>query len=344
MRKRRRLIIALAVVLVVAAGLGLLVWMRARGAPEPVRLLPEGDAIIHVNLRPLRAATALSSLPETQRAPEYEEFVRGTGFQFERDLDQAAFAVHLPGSPQNPGKETRFSEVFVGRFDYDKLTDFLRSKSQRVDKYRETDVFTIPVEDRTVRVAILSVDMVAVSNAAQPRVLESIIDRARGVGLPFGGPEIVRQHYRHVPFGSLAWSIAAVSRSGRRDFTLPGGFEVPFPQGTILVTSVRFTGNIDLKAEAFTQSEADAKSLAENLGLLLALFRSIQLNVDTKGPDPDVKAFIDSLDVKQDGQRVVAAASITPAFIQKLVQEAPETVVPETAPEPSQKARPRRRK
>src|SRR5262245_65413125 len=100
--RRRRLLIAIAVVLVLAAGIGLLVWLRSRSAPEAVRLLPEGDAVIYVNLRPLRTATSLSSLPEAQRAPEYEEFVRGTGFQFERDLDQAAFAVHLPGSAQNP--------------------------------------------------------------------------------------------------------------------------------------------------------------------------------------------------------------------------------------------------
>src|SRR5262245_58561461 len=233
--RKRRLLFALAVVLALAAGIGLLVWMRARAAPEAARLLPEGDAVIYVNLRPLRSAASFTSLPEAQRAPEYEEFVRGTGFQFERDLDQAAFAVHLPGSPQNPDQETRFSEVFVGRFDYDKLTDYLRRKSRRVEKYKDTEVFTIPVEDRTVRVAILTWGTVAVANAAQPRALESIIDKARGGGLPVGGPEILREHYRHVPLGSLAWSVAAVSRGGGKTFTLPGGFELPFPQNTTVV-------------------------------------------------------------------------------------------------------------
>jgi hypothetical protein len=343
--RRRRLLIALAVLLIVAAGIGLLVWLRARAAPEAARLLPDGDAVIYVNLRPLRTASALSSLPEAQRAPEYEEFVRGTGFQFERDLEQAAFAVHLPGSSQNPDQETRFSEVFVGRFDYEKLTDYLRRKSRRVDKYQETEVYTIPVENRTVRAAVLSVDMVAVSNAAQPRALESIIDKARGGGLPVGGPELLREHYRHVPFGSLAWGIAAVSRSGGKNFTIPGGFELPFPQNTILLGSVRYTGNINVKMEAFTPGDEDAKSLAENLSLLLTLFRSIQLNSNAKGSDPDVKAFIESLEVKQDGKRVEVSASITPAFVQKIVQEAPETVAPEPSPEPpkpSKRTRPRK--
>jgi hypothetical protein len=341
--RRRRLLIAVVVVLVLAAGIGLLVWMRARGAPEAIRLLPEGDAVIYVNLQPLRTANALSSLPEVQRAPEYDEFVRGTGFQFERDLDQAAFAVHLSGSPQNPDVETRFSEVFVGRFDYDKLTEYLRRKSRRVEKYQDTEVFTIPVENRTVRVAMLSVDMVAVSNSAQPKVLESIIDRARQGGLSRGGPQLVREHYRHVPFGSLAWTIAAVSRAGRKDFTLPGGFELPFPQNTTVVGSVRYTGNINVKLEGFTPTDQDAQNLADNLNLVLTLARSIQSSTDTKGADPDVKAFIDSFEVKHEDNRVVLGASISPGFVQKILQEAPETVAPEPAPPPKKQTTPRKR-
>lgn len=341
--RKRRLLIALGVVLVVAV-LGLLVWMRARTAPEAVRLLPECDAVIYINLKPVRAAGLFASLPEARRDPEYDEFVRGTGFQFERDLDQAAFAVHQPGSPQNPDNEARFSEVFVGRFDYDKVTEYLRKKSQIVDKYRDTEVFTIPVEGRTVRVAILSVDMVAVSNVAPGRVIESVIDRSRGVGLPFAGPETVRAYHRHVPFGSLAWSIAAISRSGRRNFTLPGGLELPLPQNTTLVSSVRFTGNIDVKGEAFTPSEEDAKGLAENLNLLLTLFRSIQSSVGASGPDPDVKAFFDSLQVKQDDNRAVITASLSPAFVQKVMQETPSVVAPQTPPQRPQKKRPHKQR
>lgn len=338
--RKRRLLIALTVVLLFAV-IGLLVWLRARAAPEPVRLLPEGDAVVYVNLRPLRAITTIS-LPAVKRARDYEEFVRATGFEFERDLRQVALSVHLPRSRENPGDETRFSEIFVGRFDHDKLTDYLRKKSSRVEQYRETEIFTIPVEDRTVRVAILSVDMVAVSNVASPQVLQSIIDRSRGVGLPFGGPKLVRDYNRHVPFGSLAWSVAALSRSGRKNLTLPSGFELPVPQDTTLVTSVRFSGNVLIKAEAFTPNDEEAKRLAENLSLMLALFRSVQTSLTTTGADPDVKAFFESLEVKQDDNRVVINASLSPAFIQKLVQEAPAVVAPQVAPAaPEQEPKPK---
>jgi hypothetical protein len=274
---------------------------------------------------------------------EYEEFVRGTGFQFERDLDQAAFAVHQPGSAHNTEQETRFSEVFVGRFNYDRLTGYLRKKAQIIDRYRETDVFTIPVEGRSVRVAILSVNMVAVSNVAQPNVLDSIIDRARQGGLPFGGPQLVRDYYRHVPFGSLGWSVAALSRSGRKNLTLPGGFELPFPPNTTLVASVRFSGTINLKAEAFTPSEQDSKTVAENLNLVLSLFRSMQANLGSSGADPDVKSFFDSIEVKQERNKAVITATLSPGFLKKAMQEAPATVAPPTS-QPTLPKEKRRRK
>jgi len=342
MRKRRRLLIALAVAVVLAVA-GLLVWMRVGAAPEAVRLLPECDAVIYMNLQPVRAATAFSSLPEQRHDPEYEEFVRGSGFQFERDLDQAAFAVHRAGSAENSASETRFSEVFVGRFNYDKLTEYLRQKAQTVGRYRETDVYSIPIEGRTVRVAILSVDMVAVSNVAQASVIEGVIDRARKGGLPFGGPELVRNYRRHLPFGSLAWSIAAVARSGRENLKLPGGFEIPFPPGTTLVGSVRFTGNVSVKVEAFTPKEEDAKNLSENLSLVLTLFRSIQSNLETGGSDPDVKALFDSLEVKQEKNRAILTASIPPGFIKKALQEAPATIAPVEPPATPPKSQRKRR-
>lgn len=330
--RKRRLLIALTVVLVFAV-IGLLVWLRARAAPEPVRILPEGDAVVYVNLRPLRAITTIS-LPAVKRASEYEEFVGATGIEFERDLRQVALSVHLPRSRESPADETRFSEIFVARFDHDKLTDYLRKKSRKVERYRETEIFTIPVENRAVRVAILSVDMVAVSNVAPPQVLQGMIDRSREVGLPFGGPKLVRDYNRHVPFGSLAWSVAALSRSGRKNLTLPNGFELPFPQDTTLVTSVRFSGNVLIKAEAFTPNDEEAKRLAENLSLLLALFRAVQTNLTTSGSDPDVKAFFESLEVKQDDDRVVVNASLSRQFIQKIVQEAPAVAAPAQEAQP----------
>src|SRR4051794_27854044 len=97
---RRRSLRVLAIILVViAAGVLTAVLLLRRGrAPEAVRLLPEADAVVFIDVQSLRRLGAFSS-EATTREPEYEEFVRATGFQFERDLDAAAFAIHAAQSP-----------------------------------------------------------------------------------------------------------------------------------------------------------------------------------------------------------------------------------------------------
>ena len=54
-------------------------------------------------MRGARRANAGKELPAVSHDPEYERFIRETGFQFERDLDEGAFAVHYPSSWQGGG-------------------------------------------------------------------------------------------------------------------------------------------------------------------------------------------------------------------------------------------------
>ena len=95
MRIRRRLPILVGVLLVIAA-IALAVVLRKHAPPEPARLLPGADGYLYVNLKWIRRADIAGQLPEVPHEPEYEQFIQATGFQFERDLDQAAFAIHYP--------------------------------------------------------------------------------------------------------------------------------------------------------------------------------------------------------------------------------------------------------
>src|SRR5438128_12197891 len=94
-RTKRILPIALGV-LIIAAAVFAAVQLRRRAPPEPARLLPGADGFFYVNLKWLRTLKAIGQLPPVPHDPEYEQLIQETGFQFERDLAEAAFAIHYP--------------------------------------------------------------------------------------------------------------------------------------------------------------------------------------------------------------------------------------------------------
>lgn len=344
MRSRtRKLIVFLAVLLVIAA-IGFAIFLRQRAAPEPARLLPDSDVVFYVNLRAIRHLTSFGDKPVKPEEPEYQQFVQATGFQFERDLEEAAFAVHyVKHPPERKGApettEARYSEVFVGKFDGQRLTDYLRKISKAEQRYHDTEIFAIPVQDRMVRVAILSVDSVAASNVDDPKVIQGMVDRARAAAMPFQGPDVIREYYRKVPIGSLVWAIARIpagvgSPSG--SLSLPGGVEIQFiPPNSTVVASARYLGSIHARADIYTPSDADAKKLAEQASTFLAVFRSTEISPESGGSDPDLKAAIDSLKAEQADSRATLSATIPVAFFKKLLSEPPDvTGEKQEAPQP----------
>jgi hypothetical protein len=338
MRIRRRLPIPLAVLLIVAAVV-LIVTLRKHAPPEAARLLPGADGFFYVNLKWIRTFNATNQLPPVSREPEYQKFVEETGFQFERDLDEAAFAVHYPqswGGNAGPAPEPRFSEVFVGKIDSSRLTAYLKKLSTSVDDYRGFEIYSIPLEGRTVRVVILSYDSVAVSNHPNPAVIRGILDRSRKLASPFGGPWLLRRFYRKVPLASLSFAILRV----RPEMNSFGGLEswsLLFPKPAVAVISARYlpaiqTRALHLRAEAFTDSDADAQAITEKTSAFLNLFHATEVSIGTQGTDADVKAFFESLKVEQSGARAILTATVPPGFIKKALAEAPPDTTPQVAP------------
>jgi hypothetical protein len=352
MRIRRRLTIPLIVLLIVAA-IALIVVLRKHAPPEAARLLPGADGFFYINLKWIRTFNA-SQLPPVSREPEYQKFVEETGFQFERDLDQAAFAIHYPQTWGNgtggSATEPRFSEVFVGKIDSGRLTAYLKKLSSSIDDYRGFDIYNIPFEGRTVRVVILSYDSVAVSNHPNPDVIRGILDRSRKLASPFAGPWLLRKFYRQVPLASLSFAILRV-RPEISSFGGLGSWSLLFPHPAVAVISARYLRALHLRVEAFTDNDADAQAVTEKTSAFLSLFHAAEGSVGSHGTDPDVKAFFDSLKVEQAGDRAILSAIVPPEFIRKALAEAPtEAGVPAateappkapSVPHPPQKPKPR---
>ncbi len=325
MVRSKRVYLSLIAVAAVAAAVVLLVLARRNAAPETARLLPECDAVVYLDFRNIHRLTSFSHAPAPRREPEYEQFIRDTGFDFERDLYQAAMAVHLPNPKAGRAAENRYSEVLVGQFDHQRVQDYLKKISQSEETYEGTEVFTIPVEQRQVRVAIIGVDRVAISNVDDPEVIHGMIDRAKHLALPVRGPSLLPQYYRQVPLGSLAWVIASIppaTDSGRAaPYAVPSGFDVFLPRGSTVIASIRFLGAVHAKAEFLLGNEQRAQQFTSQANAFIELFKSIEADIPHSGNDPDVKAVFDSLKVQQDKDRAVLRASISTSFLKKFFSE-----------------------
>jgi hypothetical protein len=325
MRLRRTLPV-LAGLLLFLAALAAIVQLRKHAPPEPARLLPGADAFLYMNLKWMRRADMAGRIPPVAHDPEYERFIQATGFQFERDLDQAAFAVHY-GGPATGG-ETRFSEVFVAHIDGDKVRAYLRKLAHSISSYRSIEIYDIPLENRTLRVTILGVDTVAASNHDDPAVIRGIIERSRKLASPFGGPALLRQFYKHVPqlpLPSLGWAIFRLKGAGAP----PGPLLLPGP--ATIVASVRYLGAVHFRAEAFTDDPHLAEQLASQAGTFLSLFQQAEVSVAGRAPDKDFKHAMDSIKIEQRHDRAVLTATVPAELIRKLVAEAPLELSPTTA-------------
>jgi hypothetical protein len=342
MRIRRRFLIIPVSVLLIVAAVALIITLRKQAAPEAARLLPGADGFFFINLKWIRTFNATGQLPPVSREPEYQKFVEETGFQFERDLDQAAFAIHYPqswgGGTGGSASEPRFSEVFVGKIDSGRLTAYLKKLATSVDDYRGFEIYNIPLEGRTVRVVLLNYDTVAVSNHPDPDVIRGILDRSRKLASPFGGPWLLRNFYRRVPLASLSFAILRV-RPEMTSLSGVGSWSLLFPKPAVAVISGRYlptfqTNAVHLRVEAFTDSPDSAHALSEKTSAFLSLFHAAEGSVGSQGTDADVKAFFESLKVVQDGDRAVLTAIVPIGFVRKALAEAPsEANAPAAPPE-----------
>jgi hypothetical protein len=324
MHKRTRY--SLLLMLALMAALVVALFLRKAAPPEVARLLPESDAIVYANLKPLRAATHFDRSP-VNRSPEYQQFIDATGIVPERDLDDAAFALHRMDNPSGPNGPVGYSEVFEGRFDGERLARYLATIATAKETYAGHDIFTIRVGDpnasRPLRIAQLGYDTIAASNMPTAEQIHSILDRHRAAASPFSGSSLLSARYRDVPAFSSAWAIGHIGLP----FTDRGsisifGLQLPMSEDTTFVASLRYLGTLRLRIEQLTRNDADAAHAAETLTSLLSLMRSIQLTQAQMQPHPASDAafreLTDSAKIEQHKDRAILTADIPLELVKQL--------------------------
>ena len=311
MLKHRKLLI-LAILLFAALAVGFILYRRTAQLPEAATLLPEGDLLIYANLKPVHLFD-LGNSGSIQMEGEYKDFVAQTGIQFERDLDEVAMSRR--DTPD--GRDVESSEIFVGRFDQERLKNYFLNLSSRVEQYRNVTVYSISHEGHTVRVALLP-GKIAATNMVSPEPMRGIIDRTYKSS---AGPALLKEHYSDVPLGSLGWLIDRIPNKPD-NIQLPGGFSLTLPGDTVAVASLRYTGSLLFRADVFAQSEAQAKQVVDSANNHLALVRSIGQIMGNKGPDKDVRAAFESIQVAQKENVAVFTATIPQTILKKIWSEA----------------------
>src|SRR5437899_1758976 len=152
MKVSRKLLIA-SLSLIVAA---LVVFVAVRWSstpPNTVRLLPEGELLVYGNLKLLHLFDSKTS-NSIHLDGEYQSFIDQTDIRFERDLDEVAMSM------RNPGAEAESSSIFKGRFDPNRLRNYLQKLATTNEKYADKMIFSIFHDGRPVRVCILADDRV----------------------------------------------------------------------------------------------------------------------------------------------------------------------------------------
>src|SRR5580658_1268188 len=294
-RTRRTLWIVALVLLVLAAA----IYLRFKAPPEAARLLPESDGIVYVNLRPLRALLHKNLKPVT-RAPEYQAFIDATGIDWERDLEEAAVALHRMPDPHGPNGPVAYSMVLVGKLDGKALAKYLEAHATGKEVYDGHTIYSLPSEGRTVRIAQIAYDTVAISNTPSTEQLHSILDRHRTAALPFSGSTLLAEHYSEMPILSVAWAMGQIGLP----FTENGnisvlGMELPLPANTTFLALVHWAGALKLRVVEIADSENTATSQAASLNLLLNLARGTTAGLSPNAANNGLKEVLKTAEITQ---------------------------------------------
>lgn len=305
-RTRRTLWIVAVVLLVLAAA----IYLRFKAPPEAARLLPESDGIVYVNLRPLRALIHKNLKPIT-RAPDYQNFIDVTGIDWERDLEEAAVAMHRMPDARGPNGLVAYSMVLVGKLDGKALARYLEAHSKGTEAYEGHTIYNVPSEGRTVRVAQIAYDTVVISNTPTSEQIHSMLERHRTAALPFSGSTLLAEHYSEIPILSLAWGMGQIGLPFSEDGNIHlFGASLPLVPDSTFLASVHWAGALKLRVVEIAASDETAAGQAASLNLMLSLAQGATASLADNAANSALKELLRTAEISQKRNRVVINANL----------------------------------
>jgi hypothetical protein len=319
--------------------LAVAIFLRSKAPPEAARLLPESEGILYINLKPVRIFLH-KDLKPPQRVPEYQQFVDATGIDWERDLDQAAIAIHRMADPKGPNGPVAYSMVLVGKLTGQRLNTWLDAHAASRESYAGHTVYSIPSEGRTVRVAQIGYDMLAVSNFPTTEKIHSMLDRHATAAWPFTDSTLLNQYFHEVPLLSIAWGVGQVgmpfSESGAINIF---GFSLPLESDSTFVASVTpalsLGNSLNLKVEEIAATDKAAASQAAALEYLVTLSRLFTAPLAEDLANNALKQLLKTAVISQKRNRVQINARLSPSLLAGLANGEPSqpasNLIPDTS-------------
>jgi hypothetical protein len=156
------------VLLLFALGAAVAIWAvwRQLHPSTPSRLfsrLPADQALhLYLDIANARSSQAVRALfgSQSHEAPEYRQFVEGTGFNYLTDLDAAALSM----------SQDQIHLVAQGRFDEQRIRSYLTGQGGQCDAPLLVEPCAIPASQtgRLLSFRMLDGDLLAMANAAEP--------------------------------------------------------------------------------------------------------------------------------------------------------------------------------
>src|ERR1700682_724776 len=145
---------AVVVVLVAAVFFGYRKWGVQNGSAreEALALMPtDASAILFADFGELRQAPFVAKLyawaPKPQADADYAQFVKETGFDYERDLDRMAIAV------EKRGQDSTLFAILDGKFDRQKISAYALKDGSTV-KTGGREIFSVPVGGNAKKISL----------------------------------------------------------------------------------------------------------------------------------------------------------------------------------------------
>jgi hypothetical protein len=345
---KRKNWIAIALVVGVLCALALLGYHRWNGGNDQTResalvlMPPDATAVLFADFEELRRAPFIAELyawaPKPQADAEYAQFLKDTGFDYERDLDRIAIAV------ERHGIDSTLFAVVDGKFDREKISAYA-SKSGTITKNGGREIYSVPVSGgpKKISFTFLSKKRIALSDAADLGV--SLTAKKKS------GDEVEW----HTRFERLAGApaFAVIRQDAAAGSTLaaqaPGGLSSPQIAAMldqlqwILLSGKPDNDRLRVVAEGECTSDSTVRQLVDLLNGVLVLAQAGLNDPKTRQQlDPAAReaylelvkgADVSKLD-RGDTKSVRVIVELTPKFLEVARTAAPVAPAGETANKP----------